>query len=746
MKKLLLSMLISIAAPVAAAPELVLQAGHRGNISDLAYSGDGRFLVSASRGFNRDDDFGELKLWNAADGTLIRDFDPSSPALSAINSVSLAPDARLLATANFSNDIALWNVRTGKVQRLLKGHDKGVRAVAFVNGGKRLISAGGFSRPSGELRLWNVATGKLEKILAPAAAEESPILDTTGRESLCLSRDGSRLASRSSRGVTIWDTARWIRLRTFATSEHSSWFGGMAFSPDNRILAMSRESLNGQKELALRSVASGQLLRGIAVDYFVTSLVFTRDGKTLIGGIYGSLGTGPLDWWDVATGRTLRTLETLAPSPNDNPDAVMTGDVGVIAPAPDGRTIAIGTTFSSSIIQQRDAQSGALRATGNAMGTALCDVAALSFSADSRSLAVGQGDGTVRVWTLPANSLATLRGTYDEYGVNHNEVGDVSDVAWTRGDREFVTTGGRNYSMSWWQAGKTRPSVVAHPDYPYGVAISPRGIVAALTRKSSSEKSKIRLWDFDGAKLGEWEIPFNSTGFGVGAIAWTPDGRLAMCDQSFDETAVKNKTRGTFAGRVTLWDTEAKRALSSVDVPDVPSVDAMQFSPDGALMLLHAHINWLYIAQSASGKVLWHAAGQRGAVFSRDGKLVFCRPFGREIEVRDAHSGAIVRRFASFVMARRQDDLGNYQSAWLALSPDGKTLAGKGDDGTVRLWNAADGRLIQSLLIMPTTRNQNHSREWIAWRPDGAFHASPKAAPFLRWRVGDALVTRKPSG
>lgn len=153
----------------------------------------------------------------------------------------------------------------------------------------------------------------------------------------------------------------------------------------------------------------------------------------------------------------------------------------------------------------------------------------------------------------------------------------------------------------------------------------------------------------------------------------------------------------------------------------------------------------LHLVERATGRVLWQAKDQLGGVFSADGKLVFCRPTDTGIIARDTLSGRVKWQSDRSVGTLPEDDLADDKNAWLVLAPDGKTLAGKGDDGTVRLWSTADGRLLQSLLIMPTTPQQNYSREWLAWRPDGTFHASKGAAPFIRWRVGNQLVASPPT-
>jgi WD40 repeat protein len=247
--------------------------------------------------------------------------------------------------------------------------------------------------------------------------------------------------------------------------------------------------------------------------------------------------------------------------------------------------------------------------------------------------------------------------------------------------------------------------------------------VACLTQRNS-EEAKIRLWDRSGTQRGEWLTGLRDFRQ-ASTIAFTPDGLLVLAGNFYDKSPEADQKHRHVYARLQFFDAEksvADTPVSTLHLPDCDTPDTLQFSSDGAYALLHTNlIQRLYLVERSTGKVMWKAEDQRGAVFSHDGKTVFCRPLGSLIVARDTLSGTVLWQRDSHVGTRKENDITADKTAWVSISPDGKTLAGKGDDGTVRFWNAADGHLVQSLLIMPTTPQQNYSPEWIAWKPDGRF-------------------------
>jgi len=164
----------------------------------LTYSPDGRWLAGAG------DDFRVLSVWDA------RTFQPVARFTGhtgTINSVAFSPDGRRLVSGSGGDDgtVRVWDVEGGTA-RVLKGHTGEVFAATFSPNGTRVASAG----RDRDVWLWDPETGEEMVRLAGHANYVW---------SLAFSPDGKTLASGSGDGtVRLWDTEP-LRVRHRACRE-----------------------------------------------------------------------------------------------------------------------------------------------------------------------------------------------------------------------------------------------------------------------------------------------------------------------------------------------------------------------------------------------------------------------------------------------------------------------------------------------------------------------------------------------
>src|SRR5262249_24169908 len=138
--------------------------------------------------------------------------------------VAFAPDGQLLAAEGRGRFVRLL-APTGMEVRRFEGAPAGHRVVAVSPDGK-VVAAGGRDR---SIHLWEAATGKRLLRLLPPPAEGGGVL------CLAFSPDGRLLASGGwGTAACVWDVAtgqRWCAL-----PGHDYWVSSLCFSPDGKTL------------------------------------------------------------------------------------------------------------------------------------------------------------------------------------------------------------------------------------------------------------------------------------------------------------------------------------------------------------------------------------------------------------------------------------------------------------------------------------------------------------------------------
>jgi WD40 repeat protein len=111
---------------------------HQNSVFTLAYSPDGKYLLSGSRDAH-------LKIW---DTTQNYDLHQSIVAhLFAINKITYSPDKQYFATASMDKSVKIWDAHTFKLLKVLDrarhaGHGNSVNTLLWTDFNNYLLSAG----------------------------------------------------------------------------------------------------------------------------------------------------------------------------------------------------------------------------------------------------------------------------------------------------------------------------------------------------------------------------------------------------------------------------------------------------------------------------------------------------------------------------------------------------------------------------------------------------------------------------
>jgi WD40 repeat protein len=343
-------------------PRLMLDTdGHMGPVSDLAFTPDGKHLVSA--GHDK-----VIRVWDWQAGRTVRilrgEIGPGDEG--RIFAMALSPDGRRLAVAGqitvpgqAEQHIRIYDLVTSELVQLLAGHTGKIVALAYSPDGTRLLS-GSQDRTA---LLWDLTTGRPVHRLDRHKAEVYGVGFTP---------DGARMVTGSfDRTLRLWRVSDGGSIAEMRG--HGEKIYALAVSPRDGSVASG--SFDG--EIRLWDGRTGHLLRPLANQggALVGSLSFGPDGSWLVSTCGGGQNCAqqPQSIWEVGTGRLMRTYGR-----HDNVTLASTVSL-------DGRLVATAGGDKNEI-HIWDAQTGdtkqVLRGTGDPIWAA-------GFAADGSSIAWG---------------------------------------------------------------------------------------------------------------------------------------------------------------------------------------------------------------------------------------------------------------------------------------------------------------------------------------------------------------------
>jgi WD40 repeat protein/serine/threonine protein kinase len=256
---------------------------HARGIEALRYSPDGTRLATAGRNRRLR---GEARIWDAASG---RELATLGPELGAVHDLAFSPDGRSIVTAAAadarSQEVAavkIWDVANGREIRTLEGIPAGVVKVAYSGDGRWLATAENGDvqgTRTGRLRLWEAETGRQVRMIETPSGMVG---------ALAISPDSTRIAvavdyiNGESVPVKVWEIA--TGREWFEFEGHSGSVTGLAFSPDGARIATSSldgmvklwDATEGEELFTLSAGTDGKVLLDVA---------FSPDGTCLcVGG------------------------------------------------------------------------------------------------------------------------------------------------------------------------------------------------------------------------------------------------------------------------------------------------------------------------------------------------------------------------------------------------------------------------------------------------------------------------------
>jgi eukaryotic-like serine/threonine-protein kinase len=390
----------------------------------------------------------------------------------------------------------------------------------------------------------------------------------------------------------------------------------------------------------------------------VWSVAFCPDGELLAAGTgpWGGVGGSPTAELLV---RSIKTGEPVFTVGN------LTGAFQAVAFSPDGRCLAAARGFegkeTGAVITVFAVPSGQKVWESAERGL---NILSLMYSPDGRTIAAGCGSFN----SYTAIGYARLRDAATGAVLGEpiiGEPGGVLCVAFSPDGRQLALAS-RSAVDIYDVSSRDSPAIVhqlrGHVNFVYAVAFSPDGKHVA----TGGSDNTVRLWDrATGAPL---QTLIGHRGF-VRGLAFAPDG-AHLVSGSEDKS-------------VRRWDLTGGEDNAAFH-GHTGFVHCVAFSPDGALATsgsLDGTVKLWPAATTDSQVTFRNSSGWVGTVaFAPDGRRVASAHNGN-VRIWDPRTGEEHKRVIG--------PPGVLGQIGLAFSPDGKTLAVSGRDGSINVWDTA---------------------------------------------------------
>ena len=470
-----------------------LRANPQAQFEQVAISPKCTFVAAATIKLNADRETSnsEIYVWNVESGQIHRRWE--LPNVRCFD-LAFSPDETQLAVAGGAAPL-LIDLESGE-QRTLTAPGPNVIDCVYSPDGRLMV---GLSKDANDLWLWDLASGKIQRTLSPTShpyavtffptaqhlvfvtentlqlwsiddEDDSPLLEPQALRRLAFTDDGRLLSETSSRWISLWSLSDCQRIRVLGLGLRN-----MSFSSQANVVAAGY----GSDVLVYSAITGHQLHTLSGHTRPVGSCYMGESGRIVVSGDADSPDPAVAIIWDARSGKSThhlpghyREVKAIATAPDERTLVTVDGDRvlrtwdvtnGKLIHATDafreiwgGRGVQQlefnrdGTSLyacSADGVQEIDPTTGALR---RKLADGVTSIGYFCLSPDGKTLAVARGkwaeherdEGVVELWDLASGERETSFG---------REYGSAICVAFSP-DGRTLASGHRNGKIVRWQA------------------------------------------------------------------------------------------------------------------------------------------------------------------------------------------------------------------------------------------------------------------------------------------------------
>ena len=649
-------------------------------VSALAVSANGKWIATAAKG-------NVIRIWDASSGKQAKEL-PGHTA--AVNTLKFSPDNTKLASGSADKTIRVWDVASGKIFAQAEAANE-VSAVAWTLGGKQLASAGG----DDVIRQWQVP--------AQADGEMKPGKDITGHTQpvTCLEAfpaDGKQLLSGSRDGsLRHWALEQSRQVRQM---DHGAPVLAVAVSPNGKIFASA-----GGNSTRLWSAEKGQQLGEMKGDHRARAKIGESEQAL-------AFAKNEVAYWKGTLEAAVKTQSVKAKA-REKALAVMV-DVQ--------QTLVEKTTALEKIADEKE-KPAAEDAVKKAKGAILSAEKTL----EAAQLAEKQADQAVADAKAGSDkATAALQKAEAALEQARKALTDgekpIRAVAFAPGNLTVATAGDDQIIHTW------------SAETGAGFDTFPSQLGPVQTLAYTADGRLISCAAQNGAVV--WRAGPNWTlarTIGTGDEKSPLVNRVLALDFNADGTLLATGGGApSRSGVVKIWRASDSALVREILPSHSDTVFSLDFSPDGKFLATASADKFVKVFDTGSGKLVKQLSGHThyvlGVSWKADGRLLassgadkavklWTFPAGEQIKTIEGFNKEITSvRFVGLggemltasgdtkVRLIKEDggtqrDFGGSKGFIFstAITPDGQTILGGGQDSVLRIWNAATGKNLFSL-------------------------------------------------